>query len=83
MWVRNSRKRPALVPRVGALEVCALDLDQRNLSFTCQIGRAFREMAAASPKDFLVIHPSDHLSAIDELDESQFPSVSSQTGTAH
>lgn len=27
-------------------------------------------MAAASPKDFLVIHPSDHPSAINELDES-------------
>ena len=36
-------------------------------------------MAAASPKDFLVIHPSDHSSAINE---QQFPSVSSQRGTA-
>jgi hypothetical protein len=29
-------------------------------------------MAAASPKDFLVIHPTDHPSAMNELDESNF-----------
>jgi hypothetical protein len=39
-------------------------------------------MAAASPKDFLVIRPSDHPSAINELDESAASKREQPGGTA-
>ena len=46
------------------------------------MARAFGEMAAASPKDFLVIHPSDHPSVINELDESTVSKREQPEGTA-
>jgi hypothetical protein len=46
------------------------------------MARVFGEMAAASPKDFLVIHRSDHPSVINELDESAVSKREQPEGTA-